>query len=659
MTEKLPALSTQIAIPSQTVLPLSAILPAQDVTHKVETVEEEPYTIKCICNFSDDDGNTIYCETCDTWQHIECFYPNNVEDAYREDFSHSCADCKPRPLDRQQAIERQKARLSTAVVQQAPDKRSKRPPSKSHKKKPKPTDLQLNGVSNGGDGAKYTVPHDQLSSKKTKSSHKTNHSISSHAAKRSPSYGSIPGHPHGHPPSPATTPPDLPNDFEIHTYSAGFLSLYDEQDLQIVQTNSFASLTISNTMSLWLREPDKMRQETGQEFKDVFQPFPQNVDVMKQPLHVEQKTLSLSPDTTLRWQYLTTPSAIEKDVPLMELNGQIGFQNSYCADPDNRWDELTSPLPFVFFHPLLPLYIDTRKEGSRARYVRRSCKPNTVLDTFLSGGSEYHFWLVSDRPIAAGEQITLPWDFRFPKKDKARMLRLLGLGEDEVNGHEEPEADQSEYHSIASWVHLILSEYGGCACDLGSECAFARFHRNYHGKVQARPNQPKKKRKQKTHTISPTSTGHATNSRAASEGRVDEVLEQDGSVSGSSRSKPPSRDMTPARQGSFDTLGILTEPTDRDKRKVAMIEDSFRKIEQQQQLQPPRKKKRISDGSGTSSTSKPRVRHTSSHATGLPNGFTERVYVDAGTSRTCICISTCLDASGFSSHLRHPPSVLL
>ena len=37
-----------------------------------DLVDEEPYTIKCICDYSDDDGNTIYCETCDTWQHIEC-----------------------------------------------------------------------------------------------------------------------------------------------------------------------------------------------------------------------------------------------------------------------------------------------------------------------------------------------------------------------------------------------------------------------------------------------------------------------------------------------------------------------------------------------------------------------------------------------------------
>ncbi|KAK0718140.1 hypothetical protein B0T26DRAFT_601495, partial [Lasiosphaeria miniovina] len=640
MTDKLPPLSTPIVPPSQPPFSLPAVVTVRDVSRKQETVEEEPYTIKCICDFPDDDGNTIYCEKCDTWQHIECYYPDNIEDALREDFSHSCAECQPRSLDRQQAIERQKARTTAVPVveEEAADKKPKRPPSKSHKKKPKPTDLQLNGHHAAPETAKqHSSPHDSIPpAKKTKHSHKPTQSISQ-APKRSPSYGN--GNTrvgHGHPPSPANTPPDLPDDFEIHTYSSGFLSLYNGQAVQVIQTNSFASLQVSNTMSEWLRDPEKMKKETGLAYGDVFQKLPTNVDSLGISLEIEHKKKSLSPNTVLHWQCLKAPSAIEKDVPLMEVNGQIGFQASYCADPINRWNELTSPLPFVLFHPMLPLYIDTRREGSEARLVRRSCRPNAQLETYLSDGREYHFWLVSDRRIAAKEQITIPWDFRFPKKDKDRMLRILGLGDDESGAQPEPTLDESEYQKLTSWVHLVLSEHGGCACTLGPECAFVRFHRNYFNKTQMRPNPPKsKKRKPKTqHNISPTSTGHATNSRAASEGHLEDVPENDGrSVSGSSRSKPPSRDMTPtARQGSFDQLGILTEPTDRDKRKVTMIEDSFRRMEQQHQ--PPRsKRKRVSDGTGSKvKSNKP------SSATQTPtlssNGFSERLYVDVGTSRS-------------------------
>ncbi|OLN97479.1 SET domain-containing protein 3 [Colletotrichum chlorophyti] len=622
MTEKLQPLSTQIAPPSQTLFAPSLPVSTHGVPRKAETVEEEePYTIKCICNFSDDDGNTIYCETCDTWQHIDCFYPNSREEALREDFAHSCADCKPRPLDRQKAIERTRRLKNGPSTEDTPDKKVKRPPSKSHKKKPKPSDLQLNGHPPGQESAKHGSPSDHPHPpKKAKTSHRPSQSISSQNPKRSPSYGNGRSQPNGHPPSPATTPPDLPSDFQIHNYSEGFLSMIKEAEVPLTQINSFASLLVSNTLSLWLREPDRMRQETGEEFNDVFAKLPKDIDTRKRQLHVESKKLPVAPDTILRWQFLATPAAIEKDVPLIELNGVIGFQKDYCADPDNLWEELSSPLPFVFFHPMLPLYIDTRREGSMARFVRRSCKPNAVLDTYLSGQSEYHFWLVSDRHIAANEQITLPWDFRLPKKVTARMLHLLGLGDDDAHAHNEPEMDEAEYQRISGWIHRILSEYGGCACDLGANCAFARFHRQHQAKAQSRPPSKKKPRKPKTHTISPTSTGHATNSRAASEGHHDEV--DNDARSASERSKPPSRDRTPLRQGSLDQPGILTEPTDRDKRKVQMVEDSFRRMEQQQ---PPRKKKRSSDGTG----SKPKQRNSTSNAsTGTGT------YVDAGTSRS-------------------------
>jgi uncharacterized protein len=666
MTDKLPPLSTPIVPPSQTSHVLPPATTVLHVVRKQETVEEEPYTIKCICGYSDDDGNTIYCENCDTWQHIECYYPNNAEEAVRDEFSHACADCEPRSLDRQQAIERQRARTAAVPVieEEATDRKPKRPPAKSHKKKPKPTDLHLNGHHGGSEHAKHASPHDHTNPhppKKAKNSHKPTQSISSQAPKRSPSYGN--GRTIlGHPPSPATTPPDLPDDVEVHGYSAAFISMCNNHKFQPIHVNSYAELQVSNTMSDWLRDSDRMHKETGLAYDDVFQPLPSNIGSRRAAPDIERvKKLLPHSATTVQWQCLKASSAIDKDVPLIELNGQIGFQADYCRDAQNRWEEFTSPLPYVFFHPLLPLYIDTRREGSEARFVRRSCRPNTVLETFLSDGREYHFWLLSDRPIAAKEQITIPWDFRFPKNNKARMLRILGLDNEEINAHPETTVDETEYQAIASWVHLVLSEHGGCACNLGTDCAFARFHRNYCGRTHVRTSAPKSKKKKPKaqHAISPTSTGHATNSRAASEGHMDDVPEHDGrSVSGSSRSKPGSRDMTPtARQGSFDQLGILTEPTDRDKRKVTMIEDSFRRMEQQQEhKQPGRKRKRASDGTVTAvaaGTSKAKSAKTNSEAATptLPNGFPERRYVDAGTSRS----KSGSPASAGSPHSVHPP----
>lgn len=379
-----------------------------------------------------------------------------------------------------------------------------------------------------------------------------------------------------------------------------------------------------------------MKNEVGRTREEVFQDEPPNFDQTKPKLDIKDTTRSVDPATTLRWRCIKSTAPVEKDVPLIELNGEIGFQKDYCADPANVWADLSCPLPFVFFHPSLPLYIDTRKEGSLARYVRRSCKPNAQLDTYLSGGSEYHFWLVSDRYIPADEQITLPWDFRLEKTVADRWLYLLGLRDDDSAAQEEPELDSAEYTAIANWIDRILSEYGGCACDLENNCAFARFHRQYlFGRNQIRGGK-KKSRKARNHTISPTSTGHATNSRAASEGYLDEATTDDMKIEGRSQSKPPSRDRTPV--GSFDQLGILTEPTDRDKRKVAMVEDTFRRMEEKQQ--PPRKKKRVSDGTTSSSRSKSR------NGSAGPPGQ----YVDAGTSRS----KSGSPASARSPSIGHP-----
>jgi hypothetical protein len=621
MTDKPSPLPSTAAVPAQAATAPEEPIVKDEIQHKAELVEEEPYTIKCICDFRGDDGNTIYCETCDTWQHIECFYPDNREEAIREDFAHSCADCQPRSLNQQKALERT-ARLKTVAFQET-DKKTKRPPSKSHKKKTKPIELHINGANGITENGKPIISGDHPPpAKKVKSSHRPSQSISSQPAKRSPSYNArtVPTHPI----SPATTPPDLPNDFTIHHYSAGFYSLYDEHDVPDAHDNTYASLKIPTALTTWVRNPDTMKQEVGHTPAEVFQKELDNDEQHRPVLEVKDATSSSVPGPILKWRFLQATTSIEKDIPLIELNGEIGFQKDYCAEPDNLWGDLSSPLPFVFFHPVLPLYIDTRKEGSLARYVRRSCKPNAQLDTHLSEDTVYHFWLVSDRFIPANEQITLPWDFRLDKTVCPRWLHLLGLQDDDGASHDEPELDDSEYTAISNWIDRILSEYGGCACDLDNNCAFARFHRHYlYSKNYGRPPNPKKRqRKSRTHTISPTSTGHATNSRAASEGK-DDSSDRDGQdETASSRSKPPSRERTPQLQGSLDKPGILTEQTDRDKRKVAMVEDSFRRMEQQ----PPRKKKRISDGTATSSSStKSKARNGSS---------THANYVDIGTSRS-------------------------
>jgi len=640
MTERPLSITTQIATPIQTTFNSAASISANDAL-PVESVDEEPYTIKCICDFSDDDGNTIYCETCDTWQHIECFYPGRVADASRDEFDHSCADCKPRALDRRHATERQRHQRQNKATNDSGDKKTKRPPSKSHKKKSKPSELQVNGF-HDHDGHRNGSPQEHHPHTKKKG-HRSNQSINSQI-KRSPPFNSRPNI-HGHPPSPAHTPPDIPIDIQWQSFSPNFLRLYDnDEQYQLSPTNSFASLSVTNSMSAWLRDPQCLQNDTGIEnAEDVLQQLTVPVEDLNWPeLVVDTKNLTTNEGITFSWRYLITPTALKQESAIAELNGVVGFQKDYCDNPENGWAEMAHPRPFVFFHPRLPLCIDTRHEGSICRYVRRSCRANAVLETFIASRSAYHFWLTSERPLKANEQITLPWDFRFPANLRSRYLHQLNLSDEDGAPPDGGSINEEEYQQLAQMVNNVLADHGGCACDRGNDCAFARFHRTYHGRSHAQSNgvKSKKGRRPKQNHVSPTSTGHATNSRAASEGQQDHCEEDDNrSVSGSSRSKPHSRDLTPLH-GVGESNGILTAPTEREKRKLQIYEDSFKKMDQ-----PPRKKKRASDGSNMNSTGnstttqpsqKPRQRSVAprmsiSHPTAAPtNGRTR--YVDASTS---------------------------
>ncbi|KKA31237.1 hypothetical protein TD95_002743 [Thielaviopsis punctulata] len=629
---------------------------------KSEPTEDEDYTIKCICGVPDDDGNTVFCDYCDTWQHIGCYYPDLIQEI-GENFSHLCVDCKPRPLNRERAVERMRKFSCGALEDEEEEeaerreKKTKRRMSKSSKKKPKPSDLHFgtasgsHKVSRSEHGHTHTHNHSHSHSqghshshahdshhqhKKSKSAHKISYSASSHSGKRSPSYGK--------PPSPASTPPDVPIEFDTHKSSPTLISPYDVTSVEIVDTNTFASIEVLNTISMWARDPKRLALDTKQQFRDVFQPMRGDEISRCKDIYIgHMKCSGTGAGPDMRVQYLATRAPIPKETAIVEINGNVGFQNTYCAIPENNWSDFITPLPFVFFHPRLPLYIDTRREGSDARYVRRSCKPNATLETFLSG-SEYRFWLVSDRYVGADEQITLPWDFRIPPEQKARVMTLLGLNTDDYVRQPEPDMDHEEFELHSKWLDRVLALYGGCACDLGDNCAFKRFHRSF-VKSQSRALAAQKKkasRKAKPPAVSPTSTAPQSDSRAPSEMRLDDSGELDVRTTPDVKSKAPSRERSPPRLSAFDQPGILTEPTDRDKRKVAMVEDTFRRMEQQQQ--PPRKKKRVlSDGgqAGIVSAANDLPNNSSVNgSSGSGSGFSTSANTNANGSNTNASNST-------------------
>jgi hypothetical protein len=61
----------------------------------------------CICEDAHEEGGTVCCDQCDTWQHILCYYPQYEGRDLPDDFEHQCVSCRPRTIDINGARKRQ------------------------------------------------------------------------------------------------------------------------------------------------------------------------------------------------------------------------------------------------------------------------------------------------------------------------------------------------------------------------------------------------------------------------------------------------------------------------------------------------------------------------------------------------------------------------
>ena len=610
------------------------------------TEDEEDYTIKCICRFNEDDGNTVLCDRCETWQHIECYY---YADGMVPDVSqlvHYCADCEPRPLDAKSATERQSIRME----QPDPGERKiKKATTKSHKKKikvPESSAALTNGWAH--DRNDLAFPHDRASrsprdpllhTKRPKASHRLSSSVNSpmtpfapsaQSSKRAGSASHV-----GQSPSKA---PRIhsPNGYSGEPYSPEFIHLYDDDPGDTpLQANLFNDITITRSLSSWSHDTQSLSEATnglspGQVFHRCDHPldsmtFPQLRKQHKQ--HPSTDSRGLHP----QWTFLTIDSFIPQDSIVGELKGKVGHMKDYIEDPLNRWDYLRHPVPFVFFHPKLPIYIDTRSEGTTSRYLRRSCHPNLSMKTILQEG-DYHFCFVAKNDLEAGSELTIGWVL-----DEHMRNFVHNRNNDDIK--HEGIVDAGEDYAV-NWVGKVLADFGGCACNDPSQCALARYDRRHNtsnnDSVSHLSNGLSKKgRNGYANKTSPASTGQATNSRSASEGmkhQDDEDRDDSRSTSGSVRSKPRSREMTP-------TNGIALGPelSVREKRKIAALEKTFENLEQDKHQPAQKKKKRNSGGSNLNtpsvSTSK-QLGHpaTSQSQPNTPNLSSRPRYMDASTS---------------------------
>ena len=605
-----PSLFTTTSLPNP--FPVTAI-PAQQspllngTTSDTNLQEEEEYTIKCICGYIDDDGNTVYCPKCDTWQHIECYYPSRK---VPED--HYCTDCVPRAdLDAKRANERQKRHREAL---DGGDRKIKRPPTAKTKKKHKEsisTTEQMNGWHLHDRHDSLTNGRDQPPpAKKPKTNHRTSGSVTSingtESRKRATSNAQ------GYP-SPSKSPQEQSRYPPIPAYSQDFLDLYDRDDGSVTAQANEPTVQAMGKLSSWRNDPSLIIEAGQQPHNHApFVRAPQSLDVVAYPTvsveTVEKKEVDIDGKSPT-WKYIRTQTPISKDEIVGEIRGEVGLLQEYCRQEStqNRWNELRHPDPFVFFHPHMDIYIDSRKEGTQLRYLRRSCAPNVTLKTFVSEDGDIRHCFVARENIAPGKELTAAWFL-----DPDMML----------SGHLNGEQDDPPFSRQSNWVSRVLSNFGDCACTPATSCYFAKFDCRVQPKPADMLEKPKVGRKKKLPkskpAISPLSTGQATNSRAGSEAlkQEDDDQQERRSTSGSSASDPKSRDMTPSNIAALDADPVLgNDLTAREIRKIKAMEKLF---ELGGSAKKDMKKKRTSAGSTLNTPNAQASRHSPHYLTPTP-----------------------------------------
>jgi len=569
--------------------PFSEPSPALDGTIE----EEESSVIKCICGYQEDDGSTVLCEKCDTWQHIVCYYDN----ATRVPDVHECTDCHPRPVDARGAAEKQRQRRELQNIGERRGKPKAAPKSGKKRAKDPLGQVQLNGWAvhanselHYGTERKSGSPRDQPPpSKRPKTTHRSSASLSmpNQTPNLVPGSRKRAGSTLHNGMSPTKSPTNLaPSGCVVEEFSPEFMQLYRQPEPPSIDSNSYTDIRVANDIALWLNDREALAQATdGMEPSQIFERVEQTIEELESmaPSIVKQNeedTQVTNHGLHPQWQYLTVESFVPANGYIGELKGHIGRRADYFSTPSNRWELLQHPEPFVFFPPHLPIYIDTRREGTILRYVRRSCRPNMrmkILTQSREGG--YHFCFTASEDIHPEDELTIGWEIT----PETRQLLQNSM----TNGDIRKEGFKKLEH-LSHWISGVLSNFGGCACQHRSKetpCFLDLARRPAITHEPAKTTKSKKKKQ-----VSPLSTGRATNSRAGSEAfhRDGQDEDMDSRSTSGSRSKPNSRDITPMTHFSVD--GDL-KMSDRERRKIQQQERLFEQLEYDEQHGSKRRKR--------------------------------------------------------------------
>ncbi|KAK6333893.1 hypothetical protein TWF730_004076 [Orbilia blumenaviensis] len=415
--------------------------------------------IRCFCGYDLDDGFTIQCDRCSHWQHGSCvnIKPTGIPDIF------ICYYCEVRGLQQSDIV---KARETQAKKIGGEPKKTqaqgKRGTGTSHRRR----DANGTGHSRSySESASHKLQHSK--DHPTGKSRGRQRPISTQAHTNLPDTSASPDEhsPTGNAGKSPSIERELGSDSEVPP------SVYTKEYSPIT-CNTIVSAEVDDKIKTWTHDainnhtktaigldtslPCIPRRYSGAEFNDLI-PSGHTVRWVSSPEELSSLGLPL-----IRL-VADTPSKADQFV--IEYVGEIGSKTSYMQDALNQYVRIRHPKAFVLFHPQLPIYIDARRCGSEARFVRRSCRPNLKFETMVIDGTNLKFALYTNQPIERGVELTVGWEW----DNTLPFTRLLEA--DATVDELDPELLQK----MRAWAETITSTVGECACPDSDLCIMARL----------------------------------------------------------------------------------------------------------------------------------------------------------------------------------------